>query len=283
MAKRESKTKAVALRKTTAVGAWGGYKGPLGTEDIETKDITIPRLKIGQALSPLVQSKQFDEGSLYLNVTGQPVYTPDDEEGLQVIVVGRYKEYILWRPQKDGGGILARAKAVKDKKTGITRYAWDKPNQKFNVKVGGTTKVTWEIKKYVDENNIAEWGSEIPGDKESGIAATEHHNYVVILPGVGNTVAAFSLSRTAAKKARDLNAVLKMDVSAPIFAKVFRVKTIDERNQANQGYKNVSFSPDGYLEPGSDLAKMAESCAKGLDKFSFDQSDEDEAAGERNV
>ena len=38
---------------------------------------------------------------------------------------------------------------------------------------------------------------------DSGIAATAHHNYIVSLPSAGGLLAAFSLSKSQAKKAKD--------------------------------------------------------------------------------
>src|SRR3990167_3069662 len=213
MAKNAKKNTAVAVRKGGAVAPANlpkflqGYKGPLGTETIDSGDVTIPRLKIGQAMSDEVKAGQVSEGDLFLNVTGEVVAAAGDP--LSALIVARQKEFILWRPREDnGGGILARAKPVRDK--GVTRYRWDKPNQSFEVKVGGKVKVTWKTKEFIDQDGLDQWGSEIPGDKESGIAATAHHNYVVMLPEHNNVVAAISMSKSGVKKAKDLNAALKM-------------------------------------------------------------------------
>ena len=208
MAKAAKKSTAVAVASRTAFAVAKttpdrvkGYKGPLGTENIDSADVTIPRLKIAQSLTPEVKDGKLDEGALFLNVTGQPVWKKGDD-ALPLIILSQAKEHILWRPREDnGGGILARAKPVR--KDGVTRYRWDKPNQSFEVKVGGKVKVVWKTKEYIDQDGLAEWGSEIPGDKESGIAATAHHNYVVLLPTHNNVVAAVSMSRAGVKKAKE--------------------------------------------------------------------------------
>lgn len=280
---KAQKSTAVAVRenKAVALGAanlpafLSGYKGPLGTEDIDSNDVTIPRLKIGQSMSPEVKDGNVAEGELYLNVTGEVVWKPGDAP-LPVLIVARNKEFILWRPREDnGGGILARAKAVKE--GGVTRYKWDKPNQSFEVKVGGKVKVVWKTKKYIDEDGLDQWGSEIPGDDESGIAATAHHNYVVLLPTHSNIVAAVSMSKSQVKKAKDLNAAIKMgDARYPLPTRKFTIVTIDDANQAGDKFKNWNVKPDGYLgEDDQDLAAQAMNYFAGFQTtaFTVDQSD----------
>lgn len=283
---------AVKAEETKAVAVVGGaqlpsflqgYQGPLGNEGIESNDISIPRLKIAQAITQEVKDGELKEGALFLNVTGSSVWNPGDAP-LPAIIVAQAKEFILWRPRKDGGGILARAKAVKDK--GVTRYRWDKPNSKFNVKVDGKTSVTWETKEYIDQDGLDQWGSEIPGNKDSGIAATAHHNYVVVLPTLGNMIVAVSMSKSQVRKAKDLNAVLKMvRPDVPISAKVFTLASVDDKNQNGEEYKNWAVKPeseDKLVVSDESLFKFADGVKKGFEQtgFTVDQSDSSGEADE---
>lgn len=229
------------------------YKGRLGTEDIGVDEINIPRLKLAQDMSKEVQGGDVKRGDLFLNVSSEVICEAGQK--LPFVIIKRYREIILWRPQKDGGGILARAHAVNTPE-GV-RFAWDKPNSEFEVKVEGKVKVTWKIGRYVDEKTVAgpdgpisilDWGSEIPGDKESGKAATEHHNYVIALPTRDNLVAAMSLARTAAPKAKDFNAVLKMS-SKPLQARLFTVESVDDNRDSNE-FKNYKLRPNKEAVPG---------------------------------
>jgi hypothetical protein len=241
--KPESKAVAVQNGGAALPSYLQGFRGPTGAEDIDSGDITIPRLKIGQSMSEEVKSGKVKEGDLFLNVTGEVVAKAGTT--LEAVLVARGKEYILWRPRKDNnGGILARAKPVNtdDGK----RYAWDKPNQTFDVKVEGKIAAKWKTGKYIEDDGLGEWGSEIPGDKDSGIAATAHHNFVVALPTLGNMVAALSLSRSQAKKAKDWNAVLKMS-PAPICARKFNISTVSETSGENE-YKNFDIKPAGFVD-----------------------------------
>lgn len=214
------------------------YHGKTGAEDIATDEINIPRLKIGQDMSKEVQAGDVERGDMFLNVTGETVLA--EGEKLPFVILKRYKEVILWRPQEDGGGILARANAVKTD-DGV-KYAWNKPNTSFDVKVKGKIKVTWKIGKYADDDGLLEWGSEIPGDIESGKAATEHQNYIIALPTRDNMVVALSLSRSAIGKAKDFNATLKMS-SKPVVSRLFTVETIDA-SKDGKDYKTVKLRPN---------------------------------------
>src|SRR5690242_16188553 len=125
--------KALALAGIEVAGgdSWDDYRGETGTEDIDSKDVNIPRLKLCQALSKEVKDRLAQEGDMINSVTKE-IICPRGSKFL-VIPICYSKEYILWRPQEDGGGILARArKAILP--DGTVRYKWDKPNQSFEVK-----------------------------------------------------------------------------------------------------------------------------------------------------
>lgn len=284
MAKKavQQKPQTNAVTTTEAkLPAWlQGYEGPSGSENIDSEDVTIPRLKIAQSISEEVKDGRLQEGALFLNVTGEAIWEPGDPP-LPVIIVGNAKEYILWRPRKDGGGILARARPVTQ--SGVRRYAWDKPNQSFDVKVDGKVKVTWKTKRYIDEDGLAEWGSEIPKEEGSGIAATAHHNYVVVLPG--NIVAAVSMARSGVKRAKDLNAAIKMRGRVPLYATRWLLDTADDKNAEGQQYKNWRIRPDGWVSQDDvnamGLAQLAEGFKDTTINVDHSDGSDDEIVGRR--
>lgn len=237
-------TKAVAVAPPKAVALSTGpaylenYRGKTGAEDIASNEINIPRLKIGQDMSKEVQAGDVERGDMFLNVSGETILK--EGERLPFVILTRYREIILWRPQKDGGGILARAHAVQTP-DGV-KYAWDKPDTAFEVKVEGKIKAVWKTGKYADDDGLLEWGSEIPGDTESGKAATEHQNYIIVLPTRDNMVVALSCSRTALGKAKDFNALLKMS-SKPVVSRLFTIETVDDSRDGHD-FKNVKFRPN---------------------------------------
>ena len=271
---------ALAVQAANVPSFLAGYKGVTGTEGIEAADVTIPRVKIGQSMSDEVKSGDLKEGTLFLNVGAEVLAEPG--KPLNVVLVARAKEYILWRPRKDNnGGILARARPVKTP-DGV-RYAWDKPNTSFEVKVEGKTKVTWKTGVYVDDNDIAEWGSEIPGDKESGIAATLHYNFVVMLPDFDNMLAALSMSRTAVGPAKDWNEMLKRKSNVPIFARKFAVVSVDD-NRGDDKFKNFKVTPEGFVDEADFNAVYKPAGLAFADKYiNVDHSDGEEASSDERL
>jgi hypothetical protein len=259
------------------------YDGPMGTENIDNADVAVPRIKIGQSMNDEVKDGRVVEGSLFINVNGEVLWRPGDDP-LPVHIVNIQKEYALWRPRKDGdGGILARARPVKT--GGVIRYEWDKPNTKFDVKVEGKVAVTWETKRYVDEDKLNEWGTEIPGNEDSGPAATETHNYLLMFPTRDCIVAAASLARSAVRVARNLNAIIKMGPPrVPLPLRRYTLQTVDDVGGNSEKFKNWQFAADGLLIDGQgnllreeyrEIAMRAMDAFQHFSKTSYvvDQSD----------
>lgn len=267
---------AVAVSDAKLPAFLQGYKGRTGAEGIESSDITIPRVMIGQAMTQSVKDGDLNEGDIYLNI-GKELLAKSGEP-LPVVILAQSKEYILWRPQEDnGGGVLARARKVVE--NGETRFKWDKPNQSFEVKVGGKVKVVWKTKEYIDQDGLGEYGSEIPNDAESGRAATLHYNYIVALPTQDDLLAAVSLSKSKERKGKDLNHLLKRQAQAkniPIWSLAFDLSSINDKNQSGQEYKNVEFLNSGYVP--DDKFALYTGIANSLvsKNVSFDQSDDGE-------
>lgn len=274
MAKKPAKGKEVVKKEETP--AWmKGYEGA-GQDDIGREDITMPRLKLGQAMSPEVKDDKIaSEGDFIHNITKEVLAKAGDN--LRFIPIAFSKEYILWYDRKGphGGGIAARArKVVVD---GQNRYMWDKPNQTFKDKINGQFEVTYKTGRFIDEDGLGDWGSKIPGDPNSQPAATEHFNYVIMLPDHDNQLIAMSLARTAAKKAREFNTMLKMGKKQhPTFGRIYKVGSFMDRSDDNT-YANYQFS--GYdlvqdADLGEELAQLYESLKdKGINvDFSDDDS-----------
>lgn len=251
------------------------YGGATGMENMETGDATIPRIKIGQGLSKEVKDKLVDDGDLFLNLGAQVLAKQGNP--LTFVPLAYAKEFILWRPREDqGGGILARARPTRV--GNITRYAWDKPDETFRVKVKGVVPAEWQTGAYIDEDGLDKWGSEIPGQNDSGIAATAHYNYVVALPDLDNLIAAFSFSRTSAKAAKDLNGMLKQTSRVPMFGRVFQATTFNEKNDKGE-FNKIKITPAGFV-PQEQFAIYQQIAAPFLNTgFVVDQSDEDNAEG----
>lgn len=216
---------------------------------LDAKDLTIPRIKIAQDGNPEVKKGDVPKGALFLNVTGEVL--AEFAKPLTFIPIIAAKEYMLWRDQNDdGGGLLARARPVFE--NGRVRYKWDKPNSKFTTKIKGVVAVEWHTAEYLDEpvqgdKTLADWGTQIASDPDSPPAASVHYNYLVALPEHGNMIAAFSLSKSQVKRAKDLNAILEMS-QYPVYARIIRAATEPEKNSNNQEFFNVRFKPAGLVQ-----------------------------------
>ncbi len=266
----------VAVQVDNSVPAFlQGEQGYTGAEGIDKTDITIPQIKLGQAMSSEVKDGSVNEGDLFLNVTGEVL--AEAGTPLRFIPIASSKEYLLWRDRNfEGGGIMARAKKSRDlSPNGDPIYIWDKPGQTFQNKVKNAVPVEWttEIDGLIPKQGLDAWGSEIPGDDESGIAATAHHNYVVCLPDHGSMIAAFSLSRTQVKAANDFNAMLNM-ATLPMYSRLFTVTTY-EQTKGSDTWANLKMKPAGVSQDENlylTLKALHEQYLGG--KFEVDQTGE---------
>lgn len=234
----------VATVETALPAYLQDYQGPTGAEGIDTEDITIPRLVFAQALTPAVKDGKVKDGDIFLNITQETLAAKGDP--LVIVPLITYKEYLLWKDRKDGGGgLLARATAVN--LNGETKYAWDQPNTTFDNKIGGKKAVKWETGVYVDDDdrNLKVWGSSDPDDASSPPAASVHHNYIVRLPEFGNMIAAMSLSVTQVKRAKDFNAMLKLG-TAPIWSRKFILSSEEDKSDSGEFF-NVRFRTYGHV------------------------------------
>lgn len=243
------------------------YTGATGTEDIDNADVTIPRIKLVQDMTDVAKDGTVKPGSFILNIDNRVLAGPGEE--LIVVPVARGTEYILWADRQEGGGILARAKTEANGK-----HRWNKElGTAFETKLKGVQKVKWVIDaEYVEDGKLGNWGSQVPGDPDSGIAATKHHNYVVYLPQL-DLVAALSLSRTAASKAKDWNALLKLS-PAPMFARQFALASMVQ-TKGNDSWHNYKLVPKGFVDPSVFVRTKELFEGFRAEGFTVDQSQDD--------
>lgn len=266
---------AVAVRAEGQVPAFLADMGQMGLDQIDNKDVAIPRIKLGQGTSPEVKDKDFEvaEGDFFLNVDGEVL--AKSGEPLEFYVVAYTTEYILWRDRKAGGGLMARA--PRTGRPGAYEHVWNKPGQKFENKLDGRVAVTWETGRTVEEDGLGEWGSEDPNNPDSGIAATKHHNYVVYIPSE-DIIAALSLSRSAASVARNFNASLRKG-GRPIFAHLISMTSVNDHNDQGDEYKNYRLKKGPVITDEALALKLKALYEQFAGGFTVDQSDEGEAVG----
>ena len=89
--------------------AMGGGQGVLG--NIDPKDLILPRIELGQAMSPSVQEGKNKPGDIYNSITNEVYPSP-----IHIIPVKNEKNFIKWIPRDQGGGILYRTDDPQDPK-----------------------------------------------------------------------------------------------------------------------------------------------------------------------
>lgn len=214
---------------------WMAGKQDAGTENLGTKDMEVPRIKLMQALSPeLSEHNDLKPGEFWHTLAEQSL-------GKSVLIVPVYvdKRYVLWKPREAGGGILARAD------DGVH---WNPSNVTFDVPIDkGKKTVKWTTKGTVDESGLAEWGSYDPADPNSQPAATLVYTFIMALPDYPDLgFAQLNIQRGGVKVARSLIGKIKINKS-PSYGRVFRMASTEDTNSANQEFFNFRFTAEGHV------------------------------------
>jgi hypothetical protein len=117
----------VAEQKTTALTTASAFEEDAGSglENLTADDLTIPRLKILQALSPEVNKRdgKYVDGAAagdIINTVTSELFT--EETGCTVIPVAYKRMFLEWQPRENGGGLIQQhldpdilSKTTKDK------------------------------------------------------------------------------------------------------------------------------------------------------------------------
>ena len=101
----------IAEKKTTALTTASAFEEDAGggLENLTADDLTIPRLKILQALSPEVNKRdgKYVDGAAagdIINTVTSELYT--EETGCVVIPVTYKRMFLEWQPRESGGGLI---------------------------------------------------------------------------------------------------------------------------------------------------------------------------------
>lgn len=233
--------KSRAVAKKQAPGAvvpdyLSKYAGQ-GVEDIDKDCIVIPRIKLLQSLSPEVTEGGGKSGDFFHAVA-------EEAMGDTVVMVPIYvtTSYLLWRPRKDGGGILARA---------IDGIHWDRPNQDFEVKIDGGKKVTWNTGDTVQAGGLGEFGTSDPDDQNSPPAATRMINVITVFPEHPDlSPALISLNKSSEKVGKNFCSKLAIG-RAPAWGRMFEMSSFMDNNASNDKYYNFKFKSAGFIDDKS--------------------------------
>lgn len=209
----------------------------MGKENISQQDMDIPRLKLIQGLSKELQLYDDLRPGHFFHTATETIF----DEPFRVVPIYFDRQYILWRPLEDGGGILARAS------DGVH---WSPSRGEFTVKLDrkdGGHQVTWKLAPTIQESGLANWGTLNPNDTNSPPAATLMYNFLLAFPDYPDLMpAVLTFQRSSIKIGRKFMTKLKT-VRTPLFGSVFELSSVDDHNSANQDFKNISMVGAGLV------------------------------------
>jgi hypothetical protein len=237
VAAKAAQTTAVAVQAPANVPAYlAGQTGGSGLQGLDMSDLIVPRIKLIQATSD--EPNTFDDakkGEFWLNVLDTSLGKEFD-----FIVISNRKRYLLSVPL--GGtpkGILARADDGVHWKPAHGEWDVQLPKRR------GTVKWKIEGDGTVRGSGLAEFGTADPDNPDSNPAAVLFYDYLVFLPDFPDiSPVVLSLSRSAAKRARELNGKIEF-AKAPMQSLRFKAKVSTENGQEGD-YYNYGFVRNGW-------------------------------------
>lgn len=214
-------------------GAW---------KDVPTEH---PRIILLQGQSTQVQKLGMRVGDFFHTVLEESLGNEID-----IVPISMKKQFILWNPRHDGGGILARAE------DGVH---WEPANTSFCVKIfkDSDEKVIWRTANTVKESGLDLWGSSYSKDPTSQPAATEMYTFLCAFPENPELgLALISFQRTQIKTARKWLTAIKLArygaFSIPPFAQKYRMRSVEDMKKGHD-FKNIKLIKIGHILEDKEL------------------------------
>ena len=205
----ESKpSKEVATKPNTAIATASLFEEDAGSglENVTSDDITIPRLKILQAMSPEVNKKdgKYIEGAVAGDITNTVTKEVFREDvGCFVLPVSYRRMFLEWQPRETGGGLVT---------------------QHFDPEILRQTKKDRDGRDVLDNGNYIQ---------------TSATHYCLVLDGDSFQQVMIPMAGTQLKKSRTWNAVMaslkvkKADggvFTPPTYSHKYKLTTVQESN-----------------------------------------------------
>lgn len=248
--KNDSKGTAVAKASPSALSTQDNSAGAAlpafmqgeekqGKDSYDASDLIIPRVALSQGISPQVMDGRCDNGHFWHTINEE-----DLGDELEVVPLLHRKQWTLWRPLHEGGGVIARAS---DGRT------WDAD---FDVEVAPykempKKKVRYAAKKgdvVSREVGLGRWGSMDPDNEDSGPAATLSHIFLFRAPrrmDLGPFIV--FLQKSSEQVAKQLLTKIQLSVAPTIFGQVYLMKPKGAQNNAGQEYNQYAFTANGFV------------------------------------
>ena len=193
-------------------------KGNRGSENVETRDLILPRLGQIQALSPQIKKsdptyiEKAEQGQLFNPLTSE-IYG----ESITFVPIIFRKVWVIFKDRKKGGGFFGA-------------YASDKEALDF-------------IRKA--ENN-------------DGMESIESHEHIgmLVAPSGEMTQMVVTCTRSKIKASRKLNSLVSL-AGVDRFAKAYEIRSVEDQNRTGDSYWNLDIRSLGFV-PKDTYTAMAE-------------------------
>ena len=205
--------------------------GGTGLEDTDSGDYAIPFVRVLQSGSPQLKKNhaKYIEGAsqgMLFNTVSSAVY--DGDEGILVIPCAYTKKYIEWVPRDAGGGIVNSEHTVD-----ILKSATQNEKKKYLLANGNEVQETAQYFAII-VNNEEEPEEALLSFTSSQLSFSRRWNSMLKTSRVKNS-------------AGDM-------VLAPMFANVYRIKTVEQSNDLGSWY---GFTVEKEKPTPIELARLA--------------------------
>ena len=222
---------APTAKGSTTIAPAGGVKGR-GFENIDRKDILLPRVKLLQPLSPEVTGDAgMKAGTILVNLTNKNL-------GTEIIItpILHFRSRIKWLNKDDGGGIECSSPDAK------------KPlGEIFSTECG-----TCEAK---------DWNNDAKKEKDQQPSCTLYENFLVLV-GDAREPVLIPMERTKLKVARKFYSMGALK-GGDMWDWQYKISVTKEKNEADQTYYNYVVTDLTKATP-DDRKKYCESIWKSL-------------------
>jgi hypothetical protein len=216
---------------------------PMGLENLERSDMTLPRLGLCQALSPQCSESDpkyidgLQKGEFFNTITRE-----NYGRKVQLTPLLFYKTRILFGPIDEGGGLRCQS-----------------PDNLIGIGEPGGTCIKCPLSQFGSARN----------GEGKGTACNQFFNYAALIVNDGEVtpegLLVFSLKSSALKVAKDWNALIRIR-NLDIFAGVYEVTSVERKNDVGRWYEPV-ITPAGNVSKATyDAAKLAYAAVADLQK-----------------
>jgi hypothetical protein len=210
-----------------------------GSEDGDKDDIVHPRLALAQSGHAEVKKSSgkkiegLEEGEFFNTLTKKTY-----GEKVTVVPIAFFKNYIHWKSQDEGGGIIAM----------------------------------YQTKAEVPAGQL-DFGQDEEGNQTKPVVM-EYRNFLCVLPDHDDDLVVVSLKSTATKVAKQWYTLTRFG-GAPIFAKRYELQSVAESRGGNDFF-GLSVTPKGFnsRENAEQYAVLRQAFGANV-KFDIEKPDEE--------